>query len=83
MSDPLSSDPYADLVRRVLAGDVEPEAAALEAVNLMEKLKSAGPTGFSLSFPDVSDADASRLGRFAKAAKAEVIRRLASGPEAV
>jgi hypothetical protein len=83
MSDPLSSDSYADLVRRVLAGDIEPEAAALEAVNMMGNLKSAGPTGFTLSFLDVSDADASRLGRFAKAAKAEVIRRLAPGPDAV
>jgi hypothetical protein len=41
MSDELLSSPYADLVRQVLAGEVEPEAAAVEAFNLMEKVKSA------------------------------------------
>ena len=83
MSDELISSPYEDLVRQVLAGELEPEVAAVEAVNLMEKLKGRGPTGFSLSALGLSDSDAARLARFARAAEGEVMRRLASGPEAV
>ena len=37
MNDAAMSSPYGDLVRQVLAGEVEPEASALEAVNLMEE----------------------------------------------
>jgi hypothetical protein len=64
-------------------GRIEPEAAALEAVNLMERLKGKAPTGFSLSFLGLNDSDADRLARFARAAEDELIRRLASGSEAV
>ena len=83
MSEPAPPDPYAALVGQVLAGEVEPEVAGVEAVDLMEKLKRDGPTGFSLSLLGLNDSDAARLTRFARAFDDELMRRLASDPEAV
>jgi hypothetical protein len=83
MNNQILGSPYGDLVREVLAGKIEPEAAAIEAVNLMEQMKGKAPTGFSLSFLDMSDSDARLLERFASAAEAELLRRLASGWKAV
>jgi hypothetical protein len=77
MSDEVRSNPYGDLVRRVLAGELDPEAAGVEAVNIMERLKGQAPTGFSLSFGGLTDSDADRLVRFARAAEGEVLRRRA------
>jgi hypothetical protein len=81
MSDEVLSSPYGDLVRQLLAGEIEPEAAGLEAVNLMEKLKDPGPAGLSLSFRGLSDSEADLLARFVRAAEDELLRRLGSGPD--
>jgi hypothetical protein len=69
------ADPYGALIDRVLAGELQPEAAALEAVDLMEKLKGAG-TGFSISFSGLNEENADLLQRFIRAAEDEMIRRI-------
>jgi hypothetical protein len=83
MDEEVPPSPYGDLVRQVLAGEIQPEAAGLEAVNLMEEMKGKAPTGLSLSLLGLSDADARLLERFARAAEDELLRRLSSGWEAV
>jgi hypothetical protein len=81
VTDEISSAPYGELVRHVLAGQIEPEAAALEAVDLMRSQKGDQPTALSLSFLGLSEAEAERLARFASAMEEEQVRRLASGPD--
>ena len=83
MTDELQSAPYEEIVRRVLAGQLEPEVAAVQLVDLMEEAKGRGPNGLAVSTVGLSDSDAARVTRLARAVQGEVMRRLAPGPEAV
>jgi hypothetical protein len=78
VTDKAPDDPYADLIRRVLADEIAPEAAAREAADLLQRSEIEGPHGFSLSFLGSSPEQSERLKRFADLAKEELLRRLAS-----
>jgi hypothetical protein len=73
--DRAPDDPYADLIRSVLAEEITLEAAARQAADLLQQSRSE-PHGFSLSFLDSSPAQAKRLKRFADLVQEELLRRL-------
>lgn len=75
MTDKAPDDPYADLVRRVLADEITLEAAAREATDLLQRPGIEGPHGFTLSL-GASVPESKRLRRFFHLAKDEVLRRI-------